>query len=79
MQEDGARQVRLECDVTGEPRPAVTWYREEERLNISGRLAGQELEVGGQVWRHVLTITDLSDRDYGNYSCLAANKVGSDR
>ena len=77
--EDGTGQVSLECQVTGEPRPGLVWYREEDLLNISHRFAVQEVEVGGQVYRHVLNVLELREEDYGNYSCLATNKVGSDR
>ena len=29
--------------------------------------------------RHVLSLGHVRDEDYGNYSCVATNSVGSDR
>ena len=29
--------------------------------------------------RHVLSLGHVVDEDYGNYSCVATNSVGSDR
>ena len=28
---------------------------------------------------HILSISHITEEDYGNYSCLATNKVGRDR
>ena len=35
--------------------------------------------MGGHVARHVLSLGHVVDEDYGNYSCVATNSVGSDR
>ena len=77
--EEEAGQTVLECEVTGEPRPGLAWARGLSAINISDRINIQATEVGGQVWRHRLSILQVVEEDYGNYSCLATNKVGSAR
>ena len=77
--EEEPGQTVLECEVSGQPRPGLVWTRGLNTINISQRFNIHALEVGGQVWRHSLNILQLREEDYGNYSCLATNKVGSAR
>ena len=77
--EEEPGQTVLECEVSGQPRPGLVWTRGLNTINISQRINIHALEVGGQVWRHSLNILQLREEDYGNYSCLATNKVGSAR
>ena len=72
-------QTVVECEVSGQPRPGLVWTRGGNTINISSRINIHALEVGREVWRHSLTILQLREEDYGNYSCLATNKVGSAR
>ena len=83
--EEEAGLTVVECEVTGQPRPDLTWARGLASINTSHRINFNTLEVGskggqgGPVWRHSLNILQLREEDYGNYSCLATNKVGSAR
>ena len=77
-EEEGGETV-VQCEVAGQPRPGLTWSRGLTTVNTSHRINFNTFEVGGQVWRHSLNILQLREEDYGNYSCLATNKVGSAR
>ena len=65
--------ARFRCNVTGEPRPAVTWTRDDMNLNFSRdyRLA---LEEANGV--HTLTIEKAKKSDSGIYACEVSNKYG---
>ena len=61
--------VTLSCDVRGEPKPRVTWTKEDGKLltrTTSGGEKGEELHI-----QHV------QSRDEGVYFCKADNPVGS--
>uniref|UniRef100_A0A8B9H722 Hemicentin-1 n=1 Tax=Astyanax mexicanus TaxID=7994 RepID=A0A8B9H722_ASTMX len=61
--------VRLECEVDGVPRPAITWLKDGQLVTGEPRL---------QVMSHgrFLHINDVQVADTGRYSCLASNSAG---
>ena len=71
--------VRMSCHVSASPLAQVSWYRGHDIVNHDQRHVATSEDVGGHVTRHVLSISGVGDIDYGNYSCLASNNVGSDR
>uniref|UniRef100_A0A2R8ME77 Sidekick cell adhesion molecule 1 n=1 Tax=Callithrix jacchus TaxID=9483 RepID=A0A2R8ME77_CALJA len=69
---DGMTAI-LRCEVSGAPKPAITWKRENHIL-ASGSVRIPRfmlLESGG------LQITPVFIQDAGNYTCYAANTEGS--
>jgi serine/threonine protein kinase len=63
-------QHSVECDVTGQPTPTITWYKDGHLL----------LENANQLMNHnrtKLTFTNSSYSDSGVYTCEAANRAGS--
>lgn len=60
-------RVLLHCESDGVPLPTITWRKPDERAINSVRAAKSTIEVLMQ-----------SDRDFGNYTCEAANDVGAD-
>lgn len=64
--------AELQCRVTGQPMPSVTWYREEGgAVEIEGRIS---VSSSGD-----LVISSVALSDAGEYYCVASNAVGSVR
>ncbi|XP_037075887.1 titin homolog, partial [Pollicipes pollicipes] len=70
---EAGSSVRLSCQVTGHPRPQVTWAKDGETLQQQDRLS---------MWQeahdfYTLEITSAKFADVGSYSATAANEHGS--
>ncbi|EFO27644.2 hypothetical protein LOAG_00844 [Loa loa] len=61
--------VRLDCEVTGKPRPFITWYFNGKKLKRS-RKYEMNLEQTS------LNIHPFLERDVGKYTCIAENAYG---
>ncbi|XP_077862845.1 neuronal growth regulator 1-like, partial [Saccoglossus kowalevskii] len=60
--------VTFECTSTGVPDVTYTWQKDSTDIDIDGRYA---VTVGS------LTIYNIEKSDYGTYTCIADNGVGS--
>ena len=60
--------VTLDCDVTGYPDPAVTWYKDGSVLVTNDRVMIQNNSV---------TIDSALSTDSGAYTCSAGNVAGN--
>ncbi|XDV54342.1 hypothetical protein PO909_022645 [Leuciscus waleckii] len=68
----GQRGVLL-CEADAVPEADFEWYRDDRR--IFNGFDGIEIEDDGALSK--LTFFNVSEADYGNYSCVAVNKLGS--
>lgn len=68
----GQRGV-LECEADAVPEADFEWYKDDRR--VFNGLDGMEILTTGSVSK--LTFFNVSDADYGNYTCVAINKLGS--
>jgi len=66
------RPIRMECDVSGVPPPAVTWTQDGVRVSAGG---GRRLLEGGRVLLLSATLVE----DAGVYVCTARSVAGTDR
>ena len=64
--------VLLVCLVAGEPQPSTAWFFQERQLSPGPRVTVKQ--TGG---RHSLSLADIKNQDFGNYSCVATNRLGS--
>uniref|UniRef100_F1KRF1 Peroxidasin n=2 Tax=Ascaris TaxID=6251 RepID=F1KRF1_ASCSU len=61
--------IRIDCEVTGKPRPTIKWYFNGTELKSS-----RKHEMNFE--RTNLVIYPFLERDVGIYSCVAENKFG---
>ncbi|XP_038669998.1 igLON family member 5-like isoform X1 [Scyliorhinus canicula] len=62
----------LRCEALSVPAADFQWYKEEKRL--SGGIEG--LRIQKDRTRSLLMFFNVSQESYGNYTCLASNKMG---
>ncbi|XP_037653920.1 hemicentin-2 [Choloepus didactylus] len=63
-------EVRISCSASGYPTPHISWSREGHALQEDSRIRVDA--------RGTLIIQGVAPEDAGNYSCQAANEVGTD-
>jgi len=73
----GGSQVRLACRVSGQPAPRVDWFRGGEVLSPEESPSSAEWTRGSRL--HSVSVLRNSGREFGNYSCVATNLMGSAR
>uniref|UniRef100_W5MDR0 Opioid binding protein/cell adhesion molecule-like n=1 Tax=Lepisosteus oculatus TaxID=7918 RepID=W5MDR0_LEPOC len=62
----------LECEASAVPVADFEWYKEDRRL--SNGLNGVKIENKGR--QSMLIFFNVSEEDYGNYTCVAMNMMG---
>ncbi|XP_076832881.1 limbic system-associated membrane protein isoform X2 [Brachyhypopomus gauderio] len=65
------RQGILQCDATAVPKPEFEWYRDDKRLS---NMQGITIQITGS--RTMLLVANVTEDDYGNYTCVATNRLG---
>eukprot|EP00066_Takifugu_rubripes_P001160 XP_003962167.2 PREDICTED: obscurin-like protein 1 [Takifugu rubripes] len=68
--QSGADAV-LKCQIGGDPRPAVIWERNNEKIDLQGRYRVFE---DGNVYNLIITVVTIEDS--GQYICKAKNSIG---
>ncbi|TSK42076.1 Neuronal growth regulator 1 [Bagarius yarrelli] len=63
----------LRCEAAAVPSPAFEWYKGEKRL--SKAQAG--IDIKNLSSRSILTVSNITEDRYGNYTCVAVNKLGA--
>uniref|UniRef100_H3ADH4 Opioid binding protein/cell adhesion molecule like n=1 Tax=Latimeria chalumnae TaxID=7897 RepID=H3ADH4_LATCH len=64
----------LQCEASALPLAEFKWYKEDTRLLKNG-LDGVKIENEGKM--SMLTFFNVSEKDYGNYTCVASNTLGN--
>ncbi|KAJ8368322.1 hypothetical protein SKAU_G00083500 [Synaphobranchus kaupii] len=62
----------LQCEASAVPIADFEWYKEDRRL-FNG-LNGVKIETKGK--QSMLVFFNVSEEDYGNYTCVALNNMG---
>ncbi|KAI3368250.1 hypothetical protein L3Q82_007970 [Scortum barcoo] len=66
------RTALLRCEAAAVPSPTFEWYKGEKRI-----IKGQGIDIKSLSSRSVLTVTNMTEDRYGNYTCVASNKLGT--
>ncbi|XP_077462965.1 neuronal growth regulator 1 isoform X1 [Stigmatopora argus] len=66
------RTALLRCEAAAVPSPTFEWYKGEKRI-----IKGQGIDIKNLSSRSVLTVTNMTEDRYGNYTCVATNKLGT--
>ncbi|XP_059575452.1 neurotrimin isoform X6 [Alligator mississippiensis] len=63
----------LQCEASAVPSAEFQWYKDDKRL-----VEGQKgLKVESKAFFSSLTFFNVSEQDYGNYTCVASNQLGN--
>jgi len=65
--------VTFGCKIAGFPTPSITWYKEDDVIDLDARAQVDSDGSGG----HSITIKDVSKCDGGTYKVCAENREGS--
>uniref|UniRef100_A0A3B5KV70 Ig-like domain-containing protein n=1 Tax=Xiphophorus couchianus TaxID=32473 RepID=A0A3B5KV70_9TELE len=65
------RTALLRCEAAAVPSPTFEWYKGEKRI-----IRGHGIDIKSLSSRSVLTVTNMTEDRYGNYTCVAINKLG---
>ena len=71
----GQDKVELVCNVHAHPAPLVVWTRGGQTISEGGEGRLRTNSVGRR--RHSLVITNVQRSDFGQYTCSAANSLGT--
>lgn len=67
----------LECHVEAYPPPALTWHKDEVQLSNNQHHSISHFATADEYTDSTLRIITIEKRQYGEYICKAANKLGS--
>ncbi|CAG5135175.1 unnamed protein product, partial [Candidula unifasciata] len=67
--------VRLRCEITGNPIPNYTWYKNDQPLTNTDN---KRVNAKATTWGSRLKISDLEPGDSGSYTCKASNQFGKE-
>lgn len=66
------KPATLKCELNGEPRPDIEWFKDGEQVKESKRV---KMEFEGKVCSLIFKPLELDDE--GEYKCVARNELGS--
>ncbi|XP_040901396.1 immunoglobulin superfamily member 10 isoform X2 [Toxotes jaculatrix] len=68
-------QLRLNCSATGDPKPRIIWRLPSKAVVDRWHRMGSRIQV---LDNGTLTINTVSDKDTGDYLCVARSRIGDD-
>ena len=69
---DEGKAAKIQCQMSGEPKPLVEWFKDEKKVKESNRI---RVERSDETLSLNFTQTELDDE--GEYKCVAHNALGS--
>ena len=77
-QADDGHRVTFECELTANPDPEVTWYRNTDIIKDKGRWRIKQAKKKDR-FVQTLIMDRVTPDDSGTYICHAKNKDGDDK
>ena len=78
--ENETNSVTFNCQATGEPVPIISWYFNDDMINVSDTSKyNLTSSVNGTSVESLLTIANAQSSDVGTYTCYPKNILGTDR
>ena len=82
MAAEKGETVRLRCSAVGAPVVKFSWS-DKEGNNISGgqsatKYSTRTSQIDTVTWESVLSISNIDEEDFGQYSCTGTNEMGND-
>ncbi|KAK4878711.1 hypothetical protein RN001_011217 [Aquatica leii] len=68
----------LECHIEAYPPPAITWHKDGIQLSNNQHYSISHFATADEFTDTTIRVITIEKRQYGNYMCKAANKLGSD-
>ncbi|XP_051814268.1 immunoglobulin superfamily member 10 isoform X2 [Acanthochromis polyacanthus] len=68
-------QLRLNCAATGDPKPRIMWRLPSKAVVDHWHRMGSRIQV---LENGTLIVNTLTDKDAGDYLCVARSKIGDD-
>lgn len=65
-------QLKLDCQITGVPKPNLTWFKDDQELQFDDRIKGETKQID-----HSLIIKSLVSNDEGLFEARCENSCGS--
>ena len=75
-QEDDGNRLVFECKLAGSPKPDVTWFREDIKIQNDSRTTFKVTEEAKNTYAVILELNDVVESDAGLYKVKAKNKYG---
>ena len=75
-QEDDGNRLVFECQLVGNPKPEITWFRGETQLAENNRTVMITKELAQSKYLVALELDDVIETDAGLYKVKARNKLG---
>ncbi|XP_054719999.1 roundabout homolog 1-like isoform X2 [Uloborus diversus] len=69
----------LQCKMQAYPSPQFEWFSRGRVLDEYANYGTNITDLGEDIYAGVLSIRDMKEEDYGEYTCRASNQVGDDK
>jgi len=67
----------LECHVEAYPPPAIIWLKDNQQLSNNQHHSISHFATADEYTDTTIRIITIEKRQYGEYTCRAANKLGT--
>ncbi|KAL3867109.1 hypothetical protein ACJMK2_044339, partial [Sinanodonta woodiana] len=79
MSHSKGRETILDCKITANPHGFSIWRKDGKDIQTSHKYGVQVFDEDGYSITLSLRIGNLDDKDFGEYTCIAQNRLGTDQ